>query len=125
VANMPGGDPYWQTAPGPGGYDWGTTPAGGQMSENATDAAYMRYLSGLGIGGGNSAYDQWLQNQYGRVMTGYKESTISNPNLTIQPYLNSLGSASDWYSRYMQNSTPRDRGVSYGSFAPQVRWMTR
>lgn len=128
ATNGSGSSPYWDVGryTPAGGQDYGNGPIGTELSEQAPDAAYMRYLQGQGIGGGESDFDKWARDQYGRAMTGYRQAMISDPMHTrLNTYLPSLGGYQDWMNRYMATTTPQQRGERASDFSPNVRWINR
>ena len=120
-------NPWWSPGryTGPGGYDWGQTPYGEMASEKAPEAAWLRYGSTLGLGGGESAMDRWFRQQFGNAMTGYQAATISNPMLDINTYFSGLGDIGKWLQMFASRTTPQQRGESFGNNAAPVRWVTR
>lgn len=126
----PGGyQNYWQ----PGAYtdpnngqDWGNTQYGEMTKEQAPNAAYYRYgvQNGIQVDDG-SAFSRWFRQQFPQVQLGYQAATISNPYLTIDPYLQTLGGYGDWLRRYMQQA-PQVRGEDQSrAGAGPVRYIGR
>ena len=120
-------NPWWQPGQwtGPGGYDWGNTPYGTEAAEAAPAAAWMRYGSQMGAGGGESAFDQWFRQQLGNAMTGFEAATISNPLLDINTYFRSLGDLGQWLQMFNTRTTSQQRGEQFGNYAAPVRWIPR
>ncbi len=119
--------PYWSVGQwaGPGGYDWGSTQYGQMTKEQAPQAAYYRYGVEQGIPDDNSAFSQWFKQQYPQAAMGYQAATISDPYLTIDPYLQSLGGYNDWLNRFMALA-PQLRGEDQSrAGAGTVRFIGR
>lgn len=118
---------YWQPgSTAPNGTDYGQTPIGDNLAESSPEAAYMRYGQNMGVGGGNSDFDRWFRDQYGPALTGYRQQLITDPmNTRLQSYLSGLGGYQDWYNRYLAQTTARQRGEDYSTYAPQTRWVPR
>ena len=122
-------NPWWSPNQysGPGGYDWGSTPYGQTASEQAPEAAWLRYGSSIGAGGSESSFDRWFRQQFGNAMTGYQAATISNPLLDIQTYFSpqNFGNLDYWTNLFQQQTTPGQRGESFAQYAAPVRWIPR
>ncbi len=119
--------PYWNVGSfdGPGGYDWGNTQYGEITKEQNPATAYYRYGIEQGIPDNGSAFSRWFRQQFPNVQLGYNAATISNPYLTIDPYLNTLGGYGDWLNRFMDQA-PQLRGEDQSrAGAGPVRWISR
>lgn len=100
---------------------------GGLIDENFylndnPDAAFMKYLQGLGYGGsgaGNPAA-RYAQTQQNRVYNNYQAEAASDPNMGFWDYLNK--NKVDLSGDYM-NQSPEQRG-DYSSriMTPRARW---
>jgi hypothetical protein len=123
-----GGSPYWSPGQftGPGGYDYGGTPWGGQMLEASPETAYYRYGRGLGVADDGSAFSRWFRQQYPQAQLGYQAYTVSDPlNANIQGYLGTLGGFDDWLRRFRAQA-PQLRGLDPASRGGNpVRWIGR
>lgn len=124
---------YWSPGQfaGPGGYDWGGSHLGGQTQygeitkEQNLPAAYYRYGRELGVPDDGSAYSRWFRQQFPDVVLGYNAATISDPFLTIDPYLQQQGGYDEWLRRFL-NQAPQLRGEDPSRRgAPPVRWIAR
>ena len=119
--------PYWN--PGsftsPEGYDWGSTQYGEITKEQAPQAAYYRHITQLGVPDDGSAFSRWVRQEFPNVQLGYNAATISNPYLTIDPYMQSLGGYNDWMRRFMAQA-PQLRGENQSrAGAGALRWIVR
>ena len=115
--------PYW--SPNQFSNDYGNTPWGAAMLEKDPRTAVYRYMRTIGAPiEDRTPFGQWLQNEYGNILTGYNAYTVSNPmQATIQGYLGTLPGLGDFQRRFNQQA-PSQRGINMAGYgAGPARWI--
>lgn len=88
--------------------------------ENNQDAAYNRYLAGIGIGQADTnPFADWMRKQYGQTQTGFKTALAEDPTLAYQDYLRRLG-FNQMYNQFMRLA-PGQRGENRSRLVGPVR----
>jgi len=105
-------------------FDWTKTPViGGPAGfiERNPEGAFNRFLTGnFGVGlGDDSAYANYLRDQFRNTQLGFKSAIAEDPTLTYQNYLKGIG-AQPLQTRWAQ-MTPIRRGENWSRFAGPMR----
>lgn len=101
---LPGSDTFW-----------------GRYLEDNPQAGYQRWLDSQGQGGGQTAYEQWAQSQYGRLQRSYEGSLPNRPlDYSWVQFLQEQGPSLE---RQFQGLDPRQRGERYGYGTGRTRYI--
>lgn len=103
---------------------YSNTPLGGIMREQNPQLAFTQWGSNLGVADNDSPFNRWWMSQYPKFERGYGLATLQNPFITIDQFLNTLPSLGQMQQQF-QMLSPSQRGIDYGNYAPQVRWIMR
>jgi hypothetical protein len=119
------GGPY--SAPG-GGNAYLDAPDGKQYLEDNQQAAFQRYLQGLGLGGFDNR-SQTANSLFSRVQQGYKQALGDNPYLGFATDDFAHGSPSYLstvnFGDIMRQLTPGQRGENIPNYAQKSQWLVR
>lgn len=115
-------------------FDWTKTPViGGPTGylEQNQDAAYNRWLTGMGIGQGDiSPYAEYLRRMFQETQLGWKTGLAEDPTLTYQNYLQRLGANVSPYNGQniirarWEAMSPNQRGENWSRFAGPMRTIS-
>ena len=95
-------------------------PGNSLMNQNP-QAAYARFTAPFG--GGQDAYSQFVQNQFGNVNRGFQAAQMTNPDIRFDNYYNGLG-GNDFFRQQFNLLSARDRGLSPANYgAGGFRWF--
>lgn len=95
-------------------------PGDSLMNQNPQSAFY-RFTSPFA--GGQDAYSQYVQNQFGNVNRGFQAAQMTNPDIRFDDYYNGLG-GNDFFRRQYNLLSARDRGLSPANYgAGGFRWF--
>lgn len=98
---------------------WWNTDMGRNQIEEEPIAAYF---SSLGPYNPMSGRGRFLESQTQRVLQGYRQAQLTNPELWLREY---LGPIAGNLERMYQLASPEQKGYQYGRFAPPARTIPR
>lgn len=104
--------------------NWNQSPVSGIIREQNPQLAYAQYGQQLGIGDTDNAFNRWFYNQFPRFERGFGLATLANPTIRMDDYLATLPGMQA-LQRQFNMASPMARGLSYGTYAPQARWIGR
>lgn len=114
-------DSYGWTKPTPATDLYPVGGPTGYLEENQP-FSYTRNMGSLGVGGSESNFDRWVRSEEANVRRGYGAAVATNPNLTFQNFIKTLGGEQDWRNRF-QAIDPGSRGENFSQYAPVARWL--
>lgn len=121
-----GSSPFFNNSSLYGGQQsmWGAPivsgPGQSLMNQNP-GAAFFRWTSPYA--GGQDAFSRYVQNQQNTVNRGFQAAQMTNPDLRLDDYFNSLGGRNFFQRQYMLNSA-RDRGLNPSGFGQgRMSWF--
>ena len=103
---------------------WSNTEVGQMLREQNPDLAYSQYGQRIGVADSDNAFNRWFYQQVPRFQRAYGMATIENPMMRIDDFLATLPGLQALQQQFNMSS-PSARGLSYGTYAPQVRWINR
>lgn len=104
------------------GQNWYYTPYGTQSRELNLQNAWYAYNRQNGIPDDNSAFAQWMSQQFPNYRMGYGAATMETPDLNIDQYNTGLGGYEDWLRRF-NDMAPQMRGRNDSNYGNVTRWL--
>lgn len=112
--NLYGGQQNMWTAPVVSG-------SGQSLMNQNPQAAFLRWTSPYA--GGQDAFSRFTQNQFNNVNRGFQAAQMTNPDLRLDDYFNSLGGR-DFFARQFNQLGARERGLNPSGFgAGRMSWF--